>query len=254
MSTTDIKDDNILMTFESTSVLSEFEKALVTDPPSYKPLRHNRRLYKSHVSFGKLQSFAVEPRLVDFGASHRMDGVPYKLFPIQPRYYRAPEVILGSGWSYPADIWNLGVLAFTLLEDHHLFRRVNTLEGTYDVKSHLAQIYKLLGPPPAHLLKRIKGNAKQKFEPPMINDDDQECDTPQDYFGGPFFSDDGEFLLKDLVPEDLSWEMKANVLEGEDKELFLRFVKRCLTWDPEERATAGELLDDPWVVQYNKVV
>lgn len=253
---TDIKDDNILMTFESTDILSEFDKNLADDPPVYKPLPHNRRLYQSHTSFGKLKSFAVEPRLVDFGASHRMDGTPYKLFPIQPRYYRAPEVILGSGWSYPADIWNLGALAFTLLQDHHLFRRVNTTEGTYDVKSHLAQMYKLLDPPPPHLLKRIQGNAKQKFEPAMINDDGQECDTPLDYFGGPFFGEDGEFLLKEFVPEDrdFNWEGKVSALEGEDKELFLGFVKKCLRWDPEERATAGELLEDPWVVQYNKVV
>jgi hypothetical protein len=30
--------------------------------------------------------------------------------PIQPDHYRASEVILGAGWTYSADIWNLGVL------------------------------------------------------------------------------------------------------------------------------------------------
>lgn len=35
--------------------------------------------------------------------------------------------------------------------------------------------------------------------------------------------------------------------EGEDKDLFIKFARRMLKWMPEERATAKELLDDPWL-------
>lgn len=37
------------------------------------------------------------------------------------------------------------------------------------------------------------------------------------------------------------------MLKGQEKELFINFAKRMLTWRPEERATAKELLADPWL-------
>ena len=39
----------------------------------------------------------------------------------------------------------------------------------------------------------------------------------------------------------------VSMIEGEEKEEFLRFATRMLEWLPERRATAQELLDDPWM-------
>ena len=59
------------------------------------------------------------PQIVDFGLATRLDkpsthngmvGEQLGIYPIQPDYYRAPEVILGCGWNFKADIWNFGVL------------------------------------------------------------------------------------------------------------------------------------------------
>lgn len=37
-------------------------------------------------------------------------------------------------------------------------------------------------------------------------------------------------------------------LHGEDKKMFIiKFAKRMLKWNPEERSTAKELLQDPWL-------
>lgn len=36
-------------------------------------------------------------------------------------------------------------------------------------------------------------------------------------------------------------------LEGEEKALFLNFARKMLKWKPEERSSAKELLDDPWL-------
>lgn len=36
-------------------------------------------------------------------------------------------------------------------------------------------------------------------------------------------------------------------LEVKEKELFLNFVRKILRWKPEERSSAKELLDDPWL-------
>jgi serine/threonine protein kinase len=36
-------------------------------------------------------------------------------------------------------------------------------------------------------------------------------------------------------------------LKGEEKAVFLSFVKKMLKWKPEERSSAKELLGDPWL-------
>jgi len=39
----------------------------------------------------------------------------------------------------------------------------------------------------------------------------------------------------------------VSALEGEEKRLFLSFVSKMLQWLPEDRKTAKELLEDPWL-------
>lgn len=41
--------------------------------------------------------------------------------------------------------------------------------------------------------------------------------------------------------------MEALESRLENNSGFLRFIRRALTWMPEERATAKELLEDPWL-------
>jgi serine/threonine-protein kinase SRPK3 len=36
-------------------------------------------------------------------------------------------------------------------------------------------------------------------------------------------------------------------MTGEEKTMFLKFVRRMLRWDPGERGNAKELLKDPWL-------
>lgn len=40
---------------------------------------------------------------------------------------------------------------------------------------------------------------------------------------------------------------EESILEGEEKVLFPAFLSRMLKWRPEERASAKELLQDPWL-------
>lgn len=51
----------------------------------------------------------------------------------------------------------------------------------------------------------------------------------------------------DIVRQDFNLENSITKIDGENKKMFLKFVDRMLQWDPEERSTAGELLDDPWL-------
>ena len=57
--------------------------------------------------------------------------------------------------------------------------------------------------------------------------------------------------LKDpsRIPSDFTLEKSITCMSGEEKTRFIHFAKRMLTWSPEERSTAKELLDDPWLYE-----
>lgn len=105
----DLKMDNILVDFEDLSVIEDFARAQAENPMPRK-IKDGRSIYLSHNNFGPIRSFYILPKIADFGLAQPGDGPQPKIHPIQPDHYRAPEVILGAGWSYSADIWNLGVL------------------------------------------------------------------------------------------------------------------------------------------------
>lgn len=49
------------------------------------------------------------------------------------------------------------------------------------------------------------------------------------------------------VPLDTSLELSEEFLEGKNKDMFLVFMRGMLQWRPEDRKTAKELLEDPWL-------
>jgi serine/threonine-protein kinase SRPK3 len=79
----------------------------------------------------------------------------------------------------------------------------------------------ILGPPPLELLQR--------------------SETSWEYF-----NTDG-ILKGSFEVLGVSLEMAATRLEGDNKALFLDFIRRMLDWMPEKRHTAGQLLDHPWL-------
>jgi serine/threonine protein kinase len=103
----DLKVDNILVGFEDLSVVQNFAH----DHPMPRKTKDGYKVYVSHNDFGELRSYYILPKITDFGLAHHQDTTSVlNRHPIQPDEYRAPEVILGAGWAYSADIWNLGVL------------------------------------------------------------------------------------------------------------------------------------------------
>ena len=97
-----------MLGFEDESVIEDFARAQVHNPMPRK-IYDSRTVYLSHNDFGALRSSSVLPKITDFGLSqHGKNGL--RRHPAQSDHYRAPEVILGAGWTYSADIWNLGVM------------------------------------------------------------------------------------------------------------------------------------------------
>jgi hypothetical protein len=60
----------------------------------------------------------------------------------------------------------------------------------------------------------------------------------------------GEFLHEELIPSNFCLEDTVPSLQNaEEKKQFLEFIKAMLRWVPEERKTAKELLEDPWLAR-----
>lgn len=57
----------------------------------------------------------------------------------------------------------------------------------------------------------------------------------------------GEFRNKEVIPSGVSLDDTVTCLEGEQKVQFLTFARKMLQWLPEDRKTAKELVEDPWL-------
>ena len=51
-------------------------------------------------------------KVIDFGSTTHER--PDQNYIVSTRHYRAPEVILGLGWSYPCDVWSIGCILVEL--------------------------------------------------------------------------------------------------------------------------------------------
>ena len=97
---------------------------------------------------------ATDIRVIDFGSATFEDG--YHSSVVSTRHYRAPEVILGLGWSFPCDLWSVGCILAELATGDALFQTHENLE-------HLAMMERALGPIPAAMAARADKGAAQYF-------------------------------------------------------------------------------------------
>jgi serine/threonine protein kinase len=112
-----LKLDNIMVTFENQSVIETFVKGQAMHPMAQKRVG-DRIVYRCHNDFGHIYDDdalkKMYPKIIDFDLAQQGDQPGPLVQPIQPDDYHAPEVILGTGWSYSADIWNFGVMVSIL--------------------------------------------------------------------------------------------------------------------------------------------
>ena len=265
-----MKPGNLLMTSQDPGVFEQSANDEFSNPAPVKQLK-SRTIYKSRRIAGSLGRPGIV-QISDFDASSRTESDKLNTGPVGPEIFRAPEVMLDAGYTYPADIWSLGVTVrliqdsygakltlqvFYLLENKDLFDPGRHGFDEYDEGPHLGQITALLGPPPQDLLD--KGDRTSKFyesgdstkdsdgttenEKKSTTDDQKKDKRAVRYTG----------QLKDpgWVPTDFDFDSSVTCMEGDEKGKFIRFIKRMLKWDPDERATASELLRDPWLNQHD---
>ncbi|GIZ46242.1 hypothetical protein CKM354_000937500 [Cercospora kikuchii] len=64
-----------------------------------------------------------------------------------------------------------------------------------------------------------------------------------------YFNSQGNWKSEPPIPTTSLEEFVTTIPLGEGKNLFLRFVRRVLTWDPDDRATTNEIFTDPWLME-----
>ncbi|XP_075064879.1 SRSF protein kinase 2 isoform X6 [Mixophyes fleayi] len=142
---------------------------------------------------------------------------------IQTRQYRSIEVLIGAGYSTPADIWSTACMAFELATGDYLFEPHSGEDYSRD-EDHIALITELLGKIP------------RKFA--MLGK-----------YSKDFFTKKGElrhitklkpWSLFDVLVEKYGWP-------HEDAAQFTDFLTPMLEMVPEKRASAGECLRHPWL-------
>lgn len=142
---------------------------------------------------------------------------------IQTCQYRSVEVLIGAGYSTPADIWSTACMAFELATGDYLFDPQSG--GTFSrEEDHIAHIIELLGPLPSQFVLSGK-NSKR------------------------YFNRKGKLRqISKLKPWSL-FEILLDKYEWPQEEAvqFSSFLLTMLELLPEKRATAAQCLKHPWL-------
>ncbi|KAF5711542.1 CMGC SRPK kinase [Fusarium mundagurra] len=210
---------NLLLGLDDDSQLEPLVNMELKSPVARKKVAEDRIIYLSRLMRPKPGPMLLS----DFGEARAGSG-PFAgdIMPIQ---YRAPEVIMCIAWNRPVDIWSVGLTAWDLLGPNRLFTAKDEDGDMYDA-AHLAELIATLGPPPKEFLKR---NVERAAD---------------------FWDEQGKWLGLAPIPKNRSLEELEARLK--DSTGFIAFLRRVLTWMPEDRPTAKELLQDPWLTGENR--
>ena len=141
-----------------------------------------------------------------------------------PQAFRAPEILLGRHFNATVDVWMIGCMTLQMLTGKVpiLPRGINQ---PWTTAYTLAQHHALLGPPPVIFL--------------------EQCADASIYWDSK-----GNWIYPDYDVPELSLEsILSDVEDREVARLSLDFVKRCLQWMPQDRASAHDLPAHPFLGQ-----
>jgi len=151
-------------------------------------------------------------RLIDFGTACFTHRRPNT---VCTRPYRPVEVVLGLEWGCSVDMWSLGCVIAELYLGVPLFETRNC---KHDV-SHLLMMENVLGKIPEVLLQRAT----------------------------PVSSDEDDADRQESLPLPLRRPLQSLVMEPD----LLDLLRRLLTYDPDKRITAEQVLKHPFVTKHS---
>lgn len=164
-------------------------------------------------------------KVIDFGSATFEDQYHSNI--VSTRHYRAPEVILGMGWTYPCDLWSVGCIMVELLTGDVLFQ-------THDNLEHLAMMEQVLGTLPESMTVKAACVAPKYFNNNRLNwpagaPNKKSIRTVKRMFG-----------LRKLILE------QGNVTSWPMVDLLCDLIQEMLRYDPHQRMTAHQALRHPF--------
>ncbi|XP_006459318.1 hypothetical protein AGABI2DRAFT_134784 [Agaricus bisporus var. bisporus H97] len=200
---TDLKPENILLVHNDSEVIhvpSSNKRNAPTKP---------KRILRS-----------TEIRLIDFGSATFESE--YHSTVVSTRHYRAPEIILGLGWSFPCDAYSLGCILVEFYTGVALYQ-------THDNLEHLAMMEMVMGKMPERF-----AHAGQRSKPEFFKEG--RLDWPKPKASRQSKRDvRGTRPLYEVIPP-----------YDEVNKQFLHLVQRLLAFDPAQRITVREALNHPY--------
>ncbi|KAF7667711.1 hypothetical protein LDENG_00049650 [Lucifuga dentata] len=211
---TDIKPENIMLCLGE-----QHNKLPAGGSSSSSVLTGNQSREKELVNPHSLNEIKV--KIADLGSSCWV----YKHFceEIQTRQYRSLEVLLGSEYGPPADIWSVACMAFELITGDSLFEPKS--RDTFSLEEdHIVQIMELLGKIPPDVALSGKYSAEY-----FIHRGDLRRVEPLRFWS-----------LYDILVEKYHFLL-------EEASVFSDFLLCMLDYHPERRFTAAQCLCHPWL-------
>jgi len=247
---TDLKPENILLQNDS-FVRRPF------CPPSVATKAISRKVLKDPKIF-----------TIDFGAAIFDDESHARV--VSTRHYRAPEIIMDTGWSFPCDIWSVGCILVELATGDTLFKTHNNVQ-------HLAMMERVVGEPIDLSLVRdciynfYTANGQRRG----YHSHDEECiaDAFSKSTGRlrfPIVSTSKKIMnevdqlscIEDIIGDSVGFRFSRrmslsdslkhfNIPRAKQQEYtfwfwFVDLIRKMLIFDPERRITAVEALDHEW--------
>ncbi|EGY19370.1 serine/threonine-protein kinase AFC2 [Verticillium dahliae VdLs.17] len=214
---TDLKPENILLCDNT-----------------YQTFTYNRKIPSSSSTVNRQANqrrvlLDTEIRLIDFGSATFQDE--YHSSVVSTRHYRAPEIILGLGWSFPCDIWSIGCILVEFFTGDALFQ-------THDNLEHLAMMEMVCGSRiDTHLVQSVSKMAQRSAGNPAAKYFKR---SKLDYPTTDTTRASRRFVkamkhLTEIIPSNNTFFRN-----------FLDLLRKIFIYDPAHRITAKEALNHPW--------
>jgi serine/threonine protein kinase len=190
-------------------------------------------------------------KITDFGSACFQNNTMFEY--IQSRYYRAPEVLVGSRYGPEIDMWSIGCIAAELYIGQPI------LPGSSEF-DQLGKIVKLIGDVPEYIRKDSKNSRKyyifdqhsKKHRIKTIGEYLKEFpNEPEPKYEIPLeLSNLEELLIKNNKTNlNLSSNSLSSSYNDYNMESFINFLKGLLNPDPRQRWNAKQALRHPFITK-----
>ncbi|KAF2860163.1 serine/threonine protein kinase [Piedraia hortae CBS 480.64] len=214
---TDLKPENILLLSHEYQAFTYNRNIPSSSTLSNRSAKFRRVLMSPHIN------------LIDFGSATFDDE--YHSSVVSTRHYRAPEIIMGIGWTFPIDLWSLGCILVECWTGDALFQ-------THDCYEHLAMMEAVIGEPiDRSLIRQVNrggrradaNSAARFFKNGQLSYPAAETPKQSKKYVRAMKR------LEEIIPPTSTFNT-----------LFLDLLRRIFVFDPKRRITAREALKHPW--------